>query len=730
MIPFISRRSPVYVGTGAVATYAFSFKVFSKNDIAVQVTTTAGVESTLTVDTNYTVLLNADQDNFPGGSITLTAGNLATGYSLVIFGDQDYSQTTQLPTGGPYNAVIHEQALDRIVIMVQQLAERLGRAIVAPASDATVSGLPVAASRKDKALVFNAATGQPEMSSFTVTQLASVVAAIYAAAAGPLDALSFIQAGTGARSRTAQNKAREWVSVMDFGAIGDGTNHPLSERYATLAAAQVDYPFATALTQSIDWAAFQAAHDSLSATGTADERTRGKILLVPFGRFYLSDTWKISKRFQVMGMHAGDQIENAGSRLIWPANTTGIRCYSFLDSPAGTAADGTTISHLNLSSTEAATGYGIHATCKIYVEDCIIRDFKQDAIYINGVTGVTGNANGWNVRRTRAISCGGHGLHVAGNDAQVGVAELFDGSSNGGYAIYDNCAYANTFISCHAAGNALGSFYSRSAAGQGSLFLNCYVEYGAGATANFDSNVLVIGGSVVLESYTGNGMWSGTGGFTFNVPTGSRVIYARNGVEQGRIENTGQLIFPGGLKFESGAGDSVNMSAGNALWKTGTGTGAVAAINFQNGNGTVGSIQTNGVNTVYNTSSDYRLKKDVQPMTGALARVMQLKPVRFKWKADDTIGESFIAHELQDVFPVAVSGTKDETHEVDVVEQVVEDVLDRAGNKIGETLQEKVVGKKTEPKYQGIDTSFLVPTLVAALQELKTDFDAYKAAHP
>jgi len=106
--------------------------------------------------------------------------------------------------------------------------------------------------------------------------------------------------------------------------------------------------------------------------------------------------------------------------------------------------------------------------------------------------------------------------------------------------------------------------------------------------------------------------------------------------------------------------------------------------------GTAGLIQQNGVTSVnYATSSDYRLKENVTPMTGALATVAQLKPVNYKWKADGSDGQGFIAHELQEVVPDAVTGTKD--------------AIDQHG----------------EPIYQGIDTSFLVATLTAAIQELK-----------
>ena len=101
----------------------------------------------------------------------------------------------------------------------------------------------------------------------------------------------------------------------------------------------------------------------------------------------------------------------------------------------------------------------------------------------------------------------------------------------------------------------------------------------------------------------------------------------------------------------------------------------------------VGSIQFSSTATSYNTSSDYRLKHDIQPMTGALAKVALLKPRTYKWNVDDSDGEGFIAHELQEVCPSAVSGTKD--------------AVDAEGN----------------PIYQGIDTSFLVATLTAAIQE-------------
>ena len=107
----------------------------------------------------------------------------------------------------------------------------------------------------------------------------------------------------------------------------------------------------------------------------------------------------------------------------------------------------------------------------------------------------------------------------------------------------------------------------------------------------------------------------------------------------------------------------------------------------------VGNINVTASTTAYATSSDYRLKENIAPMTGALEIVAQLKPVTYKWKVDGSDGQGFIAHELQEVVPDAVIGEKD------------------------------AVDDEGKPKYQGIDTSFLVATLTAAIQELKSIID-------
>jgi len=142
---------------------------------------------------------------------------------------------------------------------------------------------------------------------------------------------------------------------------------------------------------------------------------------------------------------------------------------------------------------------------------------------------------------------------------------------------------------------------------------------------------------------------------------------------------------------------------------------------FRRGSTQVGNISVTTSNTAYNTSSDYRLKEDIVPMTGALAKVVALKPCTYKWKADGSDGQGFIAHEIDEVVPGCVTGEKDAVQEEQY--EVTPAVKDEEGN----TVTEAVMGTRTVPKYQSIDTSFLVATLTAAIQELKAIVDAQSA---
>jgi hypothetical protein len=124
--------------------------------------------------------------------------------------------------------------------------------------------------------------------------------------------------------------------------------------------------------------------------------------------------------------------------------------------------------------------------------------------------------------------------------------------------------------------------------------------------------------------------------------------------------------------------------------------GSQNQIIFYSSAGIAGSITSNGLTAAYNSASDYRLKENVQPMVGALNKVAQLKPCTYSWKHDGSDGQGFIAHELQVVVPDCVTGEKD--------------AVDADGN----------------PNYQGVDTSYLVATLTAAIQEQQAMIEELK----
>ena len=111
--------------------------------------------------------------------------------------------------------------------------------------------------------------------------------------------------------------------------------------------------------------------------------------------------------------------------------------------------------------------------------------------------------------------------------------------------------------------------------------------------------------------------------------------------------------------------------------------GAYRYQSFFSGSNIAGTISGSNTTSVsYNTSSDYRMKKNIKPLENGLKRLCELKPVKFDWKENDSSTEGFIAHEVQEVFPDAISGQKD-----------------------GELMQ-------------GMDYGRITPLLVKAIQEL------------
>ena len=201
-----------------------------------------------------------------------------------------------------------------------------------------------------------------------------------------------------------------------------------------------------------------------------------------------------------------------------------------------------------------------------------------------------------------------------------------------------------------------------------------------------------------------SGSYSSTDLLIYNGANGI-LGFVNNNTEVMRIDSSGNLSLGG-----TGANGKFSIFGQNADWNlnsnvAGSAGGTKLHIRFIGDGAVAGTVTSSGTNTTYNTSSDYRLKEDVKPMVNALATVSLLKPCTYKWKANGSDGQGFIAHELQAVVPDCVTGEKDAM----------------------ETYKDEDGVEQTRINPQGIDTSFLVATLTAAIQELNAKVDAQAA---
>ena len=198
---------------------------------------------------------------------------------------------------------------------------------------------------------------------------------------------------------------------------------------------------------------------------------------------------------------------------------------------------------------------------------------------------------------------------------------------------------------------------------------------------------------------------TGTGEITFNDPDADdrgvlsyshnldAMIFKTAASERMRILSDGDVILGGtSLQAQGALSVSPNHDDGACavFFNRASTSNTSDVIRFQNDGSTVGSINHNNTSTTYATSSDYRLKEDLQDFNG-LDKVFKIKMYDFKWKADGSRGYGVMAHELKEVLPQAVSGEKD------------------------------------AEEMQQVDYSKIVPILVKSIQELKKEIEILKS---
>jgi hypothetical protein len=388
----------------------------------------------------------------------------------------------------------------------------------------------------------------------------------------------------------------------------------------------------------------------------------------------------------------------------------------------------------------------------------------------------------------RPLQVGKYGTgngEIAIASVDSGVGSILFGDSASGAALYDGYLQYDHATRCMLIA-AAGTDLVRYGAGAGTtlsglLQITNYGNVGIGRTPQYyGSNKYVdmmagANGTMVLQLIGHNGsggklnLAAGTAYSSIITENNGPLAFGCNQTEYMRLDNTGEFLINRTDGFGTGGAAALFVTGRSdaGIYVTGSNSSGYTFMSFHNGGlNQIGSIKNSNNNaTLFNTSSDYRLKENVDYTWDATTRLKQLKPARFNWISDDanTVVDGFMAHEVSSIVPEAIEGTKDAT------EAVTNVVLNAEGNvvKAGVTESEWQAGKlevlytqaeydngdigenssivgdvktarrfdtdttwaanHTKNVYQSIDHSKLVPLLVKTIQELEARITALES---
>ncbi len=344
--------------------------------------------------------------------------------------------------------------------------------------------------------------------------------------------MNFQQQGAGAVLYPLIKKMRESVSILDFGAVGDGE------------------------TDCYD--AFMAAIDSRSFGSWV--YFSGGTIEIPLGNFYVSKTINLKKQIKFVGC-AGAYGYSVGSTITFAAGQHGFIVHSYNTVESGTestptgSGGGSVFEGLlitNKSNTVGAT-YGIWMRGGAVIRDCYVSGFSSHNIYINAGAGggglIEGNANNWYIEHTRSAFSGGNGIHIQGADANAGNGIALDCANNVGYGIADYSFLGNTYSGCHSADNGTSTTKRAQVNYGGRIYLCINATLGSTTTPGTNGAVwfdwAATAGAdtwVYGNTYVQGGAYAGIGASARNLFTN---CYSESGQPPSYFSGSSQSIFGG-----------------------------------------------------------------------------------------------------------------------------------------------------------------------------------------
>lgn len=409
------RIAGPFIGTSTATVFPFAFKIFAASNLqVVRADSSTGLESTLILNTDYTVSLNTDQDSNPGGNVTLLAV-LATGFTMVITSDIANLQPTDLTNQGGFYPEVITDALDRATIQIQQMADELTRSIKIPISDGLSLDmeLPTAAARANSFLAFDA-TGEPtvvtagssgaptsitrQQFSGTGSQVAFTLASDPGALGNSCEVFvggiyqqrdTYTIAGTTLTFSAAPVAGTDNIEVVNFLTSAIGTT---DSSLVTFVPAGTSATMRTAQAKMRDVVSvkdFGAVGDGVANDTTAfvNAFATGKATYAPAGTYLVS----------ILNMPSNTFLFGDGAATVIKPLTPTVRCALGADSGSSSAyIENITIRDVRFLGTVAADGFSeqTHLTAfngvkNMLIENCDFVGFRGDGLYLgSGYPGV------------------------------------------------------------------------------------------------------------------------------------------------------------------------------------------------------------------------------------------------------------------------------------------------------------------------------------------------------